>query len=369
MPELVCRVCFLEDRGILCRGVGGGDYWRRFWIMIMQLQHTFEDIISVNNLCAAWEEFVRGKRGKRDVQLFASSLMENIVQLHHDFANQTYRHGGYKDFFVSDPKRRHIHKASVRDRLVHHAVYRVLYPFFDHTFIADSYSCRMEKGTHRALDRFRAFAYQVSHNHTRTAWVLQCDIRKFFESIDHAVLRSILEEAIPDLHIIGLLANIIASFSVRPGVGLPLGNLTSQLFVNVYMNVFDQWVKHRLQAHGYMRYADDFVLFSSDRCALERVIPYIEQFLRERLGLALHPSKVSIRTIASGVDFLGWVHFPDHRILRTATRRRMLRRMQERPTDATMQSYLGLLSHGNALGLQQALRTCRVAVHDEGGLV
>lgn len=144
-----------------------------------------------------------------------------------------------------------------------------------------------------------------------------------------------------------LLKSIIVSFSGRLGVGLPLGNLTSQLFVNVYMHVFDHWVKQALHVRGYIRYADDFAIFSYDRSALMRVIPTITQFLRERLHLDLHPTKVHIRTVASGIDFLGWVHFPDHRVFRTATKRRMFRRIREHPTEPTLQSYLGLLTHGN----------------------
>src|SRR3989344_2955229 len=148
--------------------------------MKIQLSHNFEDIISTENLLEAWEEFVNGKRSKKDVQEFSLHLMDNILSLHQDLANHSYRHGGYKAFNISDPKPRSIHKANVRDRLIHHAIYRVLYPFFDRTFIADSFSCRLRKGTHKSLDRFRSFAYKASKNNTRTCWILKCDIRKFF---------------------------------------------------------------------------------------------------------------------------------------------------------------------------------------------
>ncbi|MBI4121882.1 MAG: group II intron reverse transcriptase domain-containing protein [Parcubacteria group bacterium] len=334
--------------------LGGGDHKGKK--MKKQCSSRYEDIISIENLLAAWQEFVRGKRGKRDVLQFSRHLTDEIVALHHDFTRLQYRHSSYEHFVVHDPKRRDIHKASVRDRLVHHAVYRIIYPFFDGTFIADSFSCRLGKGTHKALNRFRSLAYQASHNHTRTVWVLQCDIRKFFDSIDHAILLRILSEHIPDQRIMGLLNNIITSFSVHPGVGLPLGNLTSQLFVNVYMNVFDQWVKHSLRARGYIRYADDFVLFSYSRAALIRIIPAVERFLVETLHLSLHPTKVHIRTVASGIDFLGWVHFPDHRVLRTKTKQRMFRRIREHPTEPTLQSYLGLLSHGNTAKIRTQVR-------------
>jgi len=134
--------------------------------------HTYHDIISVENLLAAWREFLRGKREKYDVQEFQYRLMDNVLTLQSDLKNKTYTHGPYHAFNISDPKPRNIHKARVRDRLLHHAMHRKLYPFFDKKFIADSYSCRVGKGTHKAMKRFCACAYKVSKNHTRTVWVL-----------------------------------------------------------------------------------------------------------------------------------------------------------------------------------------------------
>ena len=275
--------------------------------------------------------------------------MDHLFDLHQDLANKTYRHSSYESFVITDPKRRLIHKASVRDRILHHALYRKLYPFFDRTFISDSFSCRNEKGMHKAIDRFRSFAFKVSQNHTKTCWVLKCDIRQFFASIDHHVLLAILNESIVDRDIIWLLEKIIESFETenRQAVGLPLGNLTSQLFSNIYMNRFDQFIKHKLKMKHYIRYADDFVFLSQDKQMLHSIIPAIRSFLLFDLHLTLHPNKIFIKTIASGVDFLGWVHFSDHRVLRSVTKRRMLKRVAEHPTDETIASYLGLMSHGN----------------------
>lgn len=290
--------------------------------------------------------------------------MDNILELHRALKGKRYTHGPYHHFRISDPKPRDIHKATVRDRLLHHALYRKLYPFFDRTFIIDSYSCRKGKGTHRAMNRFRAFAYKASKNHTKTLWVLKCDIRKFFASVDQQILMDIVRQYIPDKDILWFIGRIVGSFnSGTRGKGLPLGNLTSQLLVNIYMNKFDQFVKHILKAKHYIRYADDFVLLSTDRRELERLLPRIEGFLRSDLRLELHPDKVSIRTVASGVDFLGWVHFPDHRVLRTTSKRRMLRRVAEvEEGSPVIQSYLGLLSHGNARKL------ARVAANSIGRL-
>ena len=320
----------------------------------IQLAHTYKDIISFGNLLAAWNEFVKGKRKKRDVQDFQYRLSDNLLELHYALKNKNYRHGGYEAFKISDPKPRDIHKAIVRDRVLHHALYRKLYPFFDRTFIADSYSCRLEKGNHRAFYHFENSARSVSMSHTKTAWILKCDIRKFFASIDQQVLMKILQRYIPDQDILALFANIIQSFhSTMPGKGLPLGNLTSQLLVNIYLNEFDQFVKHKLKVKYYIRYADDFVILSPNRNYLTKTLQYMEVFLRDRLKLEMRPDKVFVKTLASGVDFLGWVHFPDHRVLRTATKKRMFRRIEEtRGKKETIESYLGLLSHGNTYKLQ-----------------
>ncbi len=316
---------------------------------------SFEKIISPKNLFEAWNEFVKGKTHKKDVMEFSLHLSENIFNLHQDLNNKTYKHGGYHAFNISDPKPRNIHKATVRDRLLHHAVYRVLYPYFDTKFIHDSYSCRKWKGTHKALDRFRDFGRKISRNNTKTTWVLKCDIRKFFASIDQKTLFAILKSHGLDANPIWLLQNVISSFHTEHGKGLPLGNLTSQLLVNVYMNEFDQWVKHRLKGQYYIRYADDFVLMHTDKAVLEEYLNQISFFLKDNLKLDLHPNKVSITTLASGVDFLGWVHFPHHRVLRTVTKKRMMKNLQNNPSRETIQSYLGMLGHGDAHELQQQI--------------
>lgn len=318
----------------------------------------------MENLLLAWKEFRRGKRTKQDVLEFQSDLIYQIRWLHEELKHKTYQHGGYHHFKMADPKPRDIHKASVRDRLLHHALYRTLYPYFDRKFIHDSYSCRLGKGAHRAMNQFRAYARTVSRNHTRTCFVLKCDVRKFFASIDHDVLFKVLAKHIEDPDILRLLREIVSSFNtptyssmlVCPR-GLPLGNLTSQLLVNIYMHEFDWFVKHSLKAKFYIRYADDFVLLSHDKAELEQRLRYIVVFLRDELTLELHPDKVSVNTFASGLDFLGWVHFPDHRVLRTATKWRMYKRTigleEESPT---ARSYIGLLKHGNGEKLKQQVK-------------
>jgi RNA-directed DNA polymerase len=349
--------------------------------------HSFHDITSFDNIVSAWQKFSHDKQKKQDVIEFKLHLMDNLYQIHIDLQNKTYVHGDYSHFIIIDPKKRDIHKSSVRDRIVHHMLYDALYPYFDSKFIHDSYSCRIGKGTHRALQQFQNYFRKVSRNDTRTCWVLKCDIRKFFATIDHEILKQILRSHIDDGDTIGLLENIIDSFcslppllgggaEVRGGggvieiqphpipplrkggentntTGLPLGNLTSQLLVNIYMNKFDQFVKHQLKQKYYIRYADDFVFLADNKNELKELLPRVREFLWEQLRLELHPDKVFIKTVVSGVDFLGWIHFSNHRVLRTATKRRMIRNLKDNPKVESIASYKGMLSYGNAWKLQK----------------
>jgi len=327
-----------------------------------QFIHSYDNIITIEKLLKAWQEFLRDKKNRKDVILFQAKLMNNIFDLFHDLKNKTYKHGNYTAFNISDPKPRQIHKATVRDRLLHHLIYQELYQYFDSKFVYDSYSCRIDKGTHKAMNRFRQMFLKVSKNNTKTCFVLKCDIKKFFANINHKVLKGILAKHIKDENIIWLFSQVINSFSPRHDfsprqdlgtVGLPLGNLTSQLLVNVYMNEFDQFMKRELKIKYYIRYADDFVILENDKIYLENLLSKISKFLSESLKLSLHPDKVFIKTVASGVDFLGWVHFPHHRVLRTSTKRRVLKNTRNNPQQEVVQSYLGMLKHGNAYKLSQ----------------
>ncbi|OGF32760.1 hypothetical protein A2316_00945 [Candidatus Falkowbacteria bacterium RIFOXYB2_FULL_38_15] len=286
-------------------------------------------------------------------------MTDHILQLHQDLKDKTYRHGKYHAFKINDPKPRDIHKASVRDRLVHHSIYKILYPYFDNKFIFDSYSCRLDKGTHKAIARFKNFSQKVSVNNTRTVWILKGDIKKFFASIDHIILQGILKRYIVDQDILWLLNQLISSFNTedKTNVGLPLGNLTSQLFVNIYMNEFDQFIKHKLKVKYYIRYADDFVVFSKNKIYLEQLIPQLGKFLGNNLRLTLHPQKLFIRTLASGVDFLGWVIFPHHLVPRTSTKKRMFKRLQQHCSKKSLTSYTGILGHGNTYKIVREIKT------------
>lgn len=318
--------------------------------------HKYDDTIILEALLSTWQRFLRRKRHKKDVITFEAKLSENILGLYLSLKNKTYIHGPYSAFNISDPKPRNIHKATVRDRLLHHFLYRELYPYFDGRFIYDSYSCRKYKGTHRALDRFKFFAGKVSKNNTRTCYVLKCDIRKFFASIDQEILMKILGRHIIDPDFLWLIRQVISSFhTTKTGVGLPLGNLTSQLLVNVYMHEFDMFIKQELCVKYYIRYADDFAILSDDISYLQNLIPKIEAFLLDRLHLSLHSDKVYIATYASGVDFLGWIHFPYHRQIRTSTKRKIIKNVARYSKPESVLSYRGLLDHGDTYLLKKRL--------------
>ena len=320
---------------------------KKYILKLMKTIPEFEKIFSFESIFDGWLEFQKGKRKKLDVLEFKNNLISNLAELHGDLRRGEYKHGGYRHFKISDPKPRNIHKASVRDRVLHHVLYKALYPYFNNLFIQDSYSCRIDKGTHRALNRFNQLARKESLGGKQTVWILKCDIRKCFASIDHEILKSILKKHVKCDRTLKVILEVIDSFETSSGKGIPLGNLTSQLLVNIYMNELDQFVKRKLKVERYIRYTDDFVIFHQDKNHLNQIVRYIVLFLDNELRLTLHPNKVHIKTLSSGVDFLGWTHFSHHRVLRTTTKRRMLKNLADNLSVETRVSYLGMLKWGN----------------------
>lgn len=324
----------------------------------------FVHIASIPNLLRAWREFKKGKLKKKDVSVFELCLEDNIFKLHEDLVSRKFLHGAYQEFYVSDPKRRHIHKAVVRDRVVHQALYRVLYPVFDKHFICDSYSSRKNKGTHLGVERAYKACRKVSRNWNKKAYVLKCDVSKFFDSIDHFVLKTLIEKRVSCMDTLHLIDLLFASFEKEKGKGLPLGNVTSQLFSNIYLNELDKFVKHQLKMRYYFRYCDDFIIVSDDENVLMGVVGKIKIFLNENLKLDLHPHKVEIRSVRQGVDFLGYVILPHLVVLRARTKKRIIRKiktMHEKLQDglvskekfhSALVSYLGVFLHARAKGME-----------------
>lgn len=327
--------------------VGGGGAKRHNFEKI----NNYGDLITLENLFLSWREFKKGKSKRKDVQEFEFNLEDNIFQLYQELKNKTYKHSGYSSFYIQDPKLRYIHKAEVRDRIVHHLISKHLNNIYDKIFIHDSYSCRINKGTHRAVNRLKQFSLRQSKNNKINFYCLKCDIKKFFDSIDHDILIKILKERIKDNDILWLIKEIIFSFNSETSKGIPLGNLTSQYFANIYFNELDQFVKHKLRIRHYIRYTDDFLILSNNKNKLQGLIYPINQFLNHQLKLRLHPDKIIIRKHNQGIDFLGYVTLPYYRVLRTKTKKRMFKRANSE----NAQSYLGVLSHCNGHKLRNLI--------------
>lgn len=318
----------------------------------------YQQITSIEHLFQSWNEFKKDKRNKADIQVFERNLEDNLFKLHEQLKSKVYKHGSYTAFNIYDPKFRHIHKATVLDRIVHHAIVSVIEPLFDKTFIYDSYSCRVNQGTHKAVRRLFSFIRRVSKNYRGNCYCLKLDIRKFFESVDHAILLKLIRKKIKNEECLWLFESILKSFS--KGKGIPIGNLTSQIFANIYLNEFDQFIKHTLKIKYYLRYADDFVILSDDRGYLKRLVSEISLCLKLELALSLHENKIILRKYTQGIDFLGYILLPHIILPRTKTKRRIFQKLKSKIYDdnfnQSLQSYLGYLSHANSFKLTQQLK-------------
>lgn len=311
----------------------------------------FYDTVSIKSLTVAWQKFSRAKKSRRDVADYQKELKWNIRSLAMKLQMGAYTHGKYCPFVVHDPKRRQIHKASVEDRIVHQAIVSAIEPLFEPRFVFDSYSCRVGKGTHAGVKRVRDFLLKEGRNHTRNVYALKCDVRKYFDSIDHEILMQLIEKQCHDEPLLEFIRTIILSYSPETGKGIPLGNVTSQLFANIYLNQLDFFMKHTLRAKNYARYCDDSIVVSHDKVYLESLIEPIREFLKINLALDLHPRKVSIDKWNRGIDFLGYVMKPRATLIRTKTKRRMLRRV----TVDNQSSYQGLCAHADTYELSQLM--------------
>jgi hypothetical protein len=333
-------------------------------------------LCSWENLLLAYQLASRGKRGHANVAAFEYSLEENLLRLQEELEEQTYRPGTYQSFYIHEPKRRLISAAPFRDRVVHHALCNLIEPPFERSFISDSYANRVGKGTHRALNRAQGFA-------RRFPYVLQCDIQQYFPSIDHEILKTMLGRKIDDPRVMGLVERILESgqgvlaeqydMVYFPGDdllsslrrrGLPIGNLTSQFWGNVYLSGFDHFVKRELGCRGYLRYVDDFLLFAADKQTLWEWKRAVQAGLTG-LRLVMHPGEHP-RPVSEGFPFLGFVVFPQQRRLKQRKGiyylrklRAMLRSCQqgEMPraaVNASLQGWVNHVRYGNTTGLRKA---------------
>jgi RNA-directed DNA polymerase len=329
-------------------------------------KHLFGQICSFENLLAASEAARRRKNRKQSAAHFYLNLEHNLWNLHEELTTHHYQPGQYRMFTIYDyEKARLISAAPFRDRVVHHALHRVIEPLFDRQFIHDSYACRTGKGTHRAVQRFQHFA-------VKNRYVLKCDIKKYFPSIDIDILKQMLKKKIRDDRT-AWLCNIILDSSTPqepimhyfPGDtlftpqerlrGIPIGNLTSQFFANVYLDGLDHFAKEVLQCKYYIRYVDDIAIFSNDKRLLWEIKSLIEEYLIS-LRLVLHENKCHVFQTAVGVAFLGYRIFPDHLLLRKENGYRFQRKLKR----------LAKLYHGNREEQDYAVQSVQAWISHAG---
>jgi len=265
-----------------------------------------QQVLSFGALVRASKRAARGKKTKPQVAAFIQNLENEVISLEQELSSRSYRPLPYRTFVVRDPKTRRICAADFRDRVVHHSLCAILEPMFERAFIYDTYACRPEKGTHMAVRRAKRFS-------RRHPYFLKLDIRKFFDSIDHAILKQQLRQKIKDSGLLWLL-DVFIDHPVpwtESGKGIPIGNLTSQHFANFYLSGLDHYIKERLRIKGYIRYMDDFVLFADEKETLWDAARHIERFLKDNLHLDIKAGSLLVAPVSQGISFLGFRVFPN----------------------------------------------------------
>ena len=344
---------------------------------------VFDDICDYENLYNSFLEARKGKRYRDDVLAYTANLESNLIITQNELLWSTYKVGPYRPFYVTEPKLRLVMALQFKDRVVQWAIYRCLNPVYDKQFIEDSYACRIGKGTHKAADRLQYWLRQVNRKPGKW-YYLKLDISKYFYRVDHAILFEILKKRITDERLMQLLREVIncedTKFGLPAGmspeectedmwlsdVGMPIGNLTSQLFANIYLNELDQFAKHELKTHFYVRYMDDVIILSDDKKFLNQIKNEIQRFLSENLHLDLN-KKTVVRPVTLGIDFVGFKMWATHRKLKKQTARKIIRKVKHMCEEMnagnmtkeafmrSVASYRGLLQHCDSYGLRRKL--------------
>jgi retron-type reverse transcriptase len=351
----------------------------------------YEKIYDFENLYQAYLLARKCKRYRRDVLEFTANLEENLIQIQNELIWKTYKVGKYREFYVYEPKKRLIMALSFKDRIVQWAIYRILNPIYDKTFISDSYACRIGKGTHKAADKLQYWLRKADRSPQKWHY-LKLDISKYFYRVDHKVLIDILSRKIKDKQLLWLLKTIIESgdmkfglpLGMEPGecdyrikdVGMPIGNLTSQLFANVYLNELDQHIKHNLKIKRYIRYMDDIIILHPEKKQLHIWKDEIEKFLNDELKLHLN-NKTAIRPITLGITFVGFRMWPTHRKMKKKSAKKMRKRLKYlskaykrgeislEDINATVQSYLGIMKQFDSYNLRKKMFNDFVLIKDK----
>lgn len=321
-----------------------------------------EAMADYGNVQKAYNKARKCKRYRKDVLIFTKDKEENLETVRNDILGLSYEPSEYRYFKVYEPKERQIMALPFYDRVVQHAINNVLEPIFNQRFIFHSYACRKTKGMHAASDTLQEWLYEWQKFHPdQPLYAIKADIHHYFQSINHDVLKAEIRKVIKDAGALVLIDRIIDHNGQMPGgVGIPVGNLTSQLFANIYLNKLDQYIKHTLGAKYYMRYMDDFILLSPDKEQLRRWLADIERFLRDELKLELNP-KTTILAAKNGIDFVGYKHRATHRKVRPDSVKRIKKtikkyesgKITKEQLQKSIASWTGHAGHADSYNLQK----------------
>lgn len=312
-----------------------------------RITNLFDKVVDIDNLYRAYEKSRKRKARKYGVKLFEKELKGNIEKLHSELTTGTYRTSEYGVFMIYDPKEREVYRLPFRDRIVHHAIMNILEPIWVSVFISQTYSCIKGRGIHAVLTALKRDLKDIQN----TQYCLKLDIRKFYPSIDHEVLKEIVRKKIKDTRLLNLLNEIIDS---APGV--PIGNYLSQFFANLYLSYFDHWLKEEKAVKYYFRYADDIVILAANKPYLHALLKDIDNYLTDRLKLKLKGNYQVFPVAARGVDFVGYVFFHTHILMRKTIKKRLCRKAAKlNKQDIDAKSYkmqiapwIGWASHCNS---------------------
>ena len=342
--------------------------------------NLFEKLCSIENLKTAFNKAKKGKSRKWYVEEFESNLDNELAKLKIEVETQTYKPKPLKRFIMRDPKTRVIHASAFRDRVIHHAICNIIEPIFEKVFIYDTFANRKNKGAHSGLKRFDKFKRKVSRNgellrnakdnNMIVGYALKADIRHYFDTVDLEILMKTIRKKIKDDKVLQVIKTILDNHDFKiKGKGMPLGNLTSQFFANVYLSELDYYIKHNLKIHYYIRYVDDFVILHRSK---EKLLLYkwlINNFLKQRLKLELHPEKSKLIPLHNGVNLLGFRIFYHYRLPRKSNLRNFEEKLsniytltlRERESTSSnkinkmLEGWFGYVMHGSTYKLRKRI--------------
>lgn len=323
-----------------------------------------EAMADYGNVQKAYNKAKKCKRYRKDVLIFTKDKEENLETIRNDILGLTYEPSEYQYFKVYEPKERRIMALPFYDRVIQHAINNVLEPIFNQRFISHSYACRKGKGMHAASDTLQKWLYEWQKFHPdEPLYAIKADIHHYFQSINHEILKAEIRKVIKDTGALVLIDRIIDHNGHMPdGIGIPVGNLTSQLFANIYLNKLDQYIKHTLGVDKFERYMDDFIILSPDKEQLRYWLADIERFLRDELKLELNP-KTTILAAKNGIDFVGYKHRATHRKVRPDSIKRIKRTIKEYESgkitkeqlQKSIKSWTGHAGHADSYNLQKKI--------------